>query len=126
QPSIRHVRRADRDQIYRVKVATDKLSTKFEDWIEKDLLKLNAFDVREVALNDYSLEEGVAPDGGIGLRMHPRSRMKLAYDDSKSNWSLVDMSEFDQQGKATPATLAEDEELNNEKLNGLKTALDDL
>ena len=54
QPTLRYVRVADRDQICRVAIRTDKLSTKFEDWIEKDLLKLNAFDVRQVELNDYS------------------------------------------------------------------------
>ena len=35
-----------------VAVKTDKLSTKFGDWIEKDLLKLNAFDVRSVQMDD--------------------------------------------------------------------------
>ena len=45
-------------------IKTDKFSTKFEDWIEKDLLKLNAFDVREVQLNDYSANVGPAPMAG--------------------------------------------------------------
>ena len=126
KPELRYVRRADRDQIFPVAIKTDKLSTKFEDWIEKDLLKLNAFDVREVALNDYSLEEGVTPQGGIGLRMHPRSKMDLRFDDSKSAWTLVDMSEFDEKGQPVVSKLAEDEELNSEKLNNLKSALDDL
>ena len=126
QPALRYVRRADRDQIYRVAIKTDKLSTKFEDWIEKDLLKLAAFDVRQVELNDYSTQEGVRADGRPGLGINQRSKMKLAYDDAKSNWSLVEMSQFDQKGQPVPAELAEDEELNNEKLNNLKTALDDL
>lgn len=126
QPGLRYVRQADRDQIYVVAIKTDKLSTKFEDWIEKDLLKLNAFDVRQVALNDYSLEEGQTAQGGIGLRMHPRSKMSLAFDDAKSNWSLLEMTQYDQQGQPVETKLADDEELNAEKLNGLKTALDDL
>ncbi len=126
QPNIRHVRRPDRDQIYRVSLKTDKLSTKFEDWIEKDLLKLNAFDVREVGLNDYSSEEVAAPGGGIGLRMHQRSRMKLGFDDAKSSWSLIEMAQFDQKRNPVPVEMADDEELNNEKLNALKSALDDL
>jgi hypothetical protein len=120
------VRRADRDQICEVKIKTDKLSTKFEDWIEKDLLKLNAFDVRQVELNDYSTQEGVREDGSVGLGVLKRSRMKLDYDDSKSSWKLDEMAEFDNKGKSTPGMLADEEELNNEKLNGLKSALDDL
>src|SRR4029079_3956294 len=126
QPGLRYVRSADRDQIYVVKVKTDKFSTKFEDWIEKDLLKLQAFDVRDVELNDYSTADNVSANGGIQLQVKKRNRIKLAYDDSKSNWKLVEISEFDEKGQPIPGELAEDEELNNEKLNALKTALDDL
>lgn len=126
QPGLRYVRSADRDQIYVVKVKTDKFSTKFEDWIEKDLLKLQAFDVRDVELNDYSTADNVTVNGGIQLQVKKRNRIKLAYDDTKSNWKLVEISEFDEKGNPVPSELAEDEELNNEKLNALKTALDDL
>ncbi len=126
QPSQHYVRRADRDQIYRVSVKTDKLSTKFEDWIEKDLLKLNGFDVRGVESNDYSLSEAAGAGGGVTLLLKRRSLMKLAYDDSKSSWSVVDMATFDKKGNPVPAPLGEDEELNTEKLNGMKSALDDL
>ncbi|HEY2894408.1 MAG TPA: DUF4340 domain-containing protein [Pirellulales bacterium] len=126
QPGLRYVRSADRDQIYVVKVKTDKFSTKFEDWIEKDLLKLQAFDVRDVELNDYSTADNVSVDGGIQLQVKKRNRIKVAYDDTKSNWKLIEISEFDDKGKPIPGELAEDEELNNEKLNALKTALDDL
>ncbi|MEX2113663.1 MAG: DUF4340 domain-containing protein [Pirellulales bacterium] len=126
QPALRYVREEGRDPIYTVAIKTDQLSTKFEDWIEEDLLKLNAFDVRNVELNDYSLEEGLTQDGKVGLRMNPRSKAKLAFDDAKSNWSLVEMTEFDEKQEGKPAQLAENEELNAEKLNALKSALDDL
>jgi hypothetical protein len=125
QPALRYVRRADRDQIFMVNVKTDKFSTKFENWIEKNLLKLNAFDVRQLELNDYSLTESLTNEG-VRLLIHKRSRMKLAYDDAKSTWSLLDMAEFDPKGEPVPATLEDDEELNSEKLNTLKTALNDL
>jgi hypothetical protein len=125
QPALRYVRRADRDQIFTVNVKTDKFSTKFENWIEKNLLKLNAFDVREVGLNDYSLTESLT-NQGVRLLIHKRSRMKLGYDDAKSSWSLLDMAEFDPKGEPVPAKLEDDEELNSEKLNTLKTALNDL
>jgi Domain of unknown function (DUF4340) len=125
QPALRYVRRADRDQIYTVKVKTDRFSTKFEDWIEKDLLKLNAFDVRNVELNDYTTADNLSADG-IKLQVKKRSRAKLAYDDTKSNWNLVEMAEFDDKGEPVPIELADDEELNSEKLNTMKTALDDL
>jgi len=122
---LRYVRRAERDQIYTVKVKTDKFSTKFEDWIEKDLLKLNAFDIRQVALNDYSTADNLTVDG-VSLMVKKRSKIDLGFDDAKSSWNLIEMSEFDDKGEPVPVKLGEDEELNNEKLNALKTALDDL
>ena len=125
QPALHYVRRADRDQIYRVSIKTDKFSTKFEDWIEKNLLKLNAFDVRGIELNDYSLTEHRALDG-VTLRIKKNSLMKLAYDDAKSNWNLVEMATFDKEGEPVPAEMGADEELNAEKLNALKSALNDL
>ena len=39
-----------------VAVKTDKLSTKFGDWIEKDLLKLNTLDIKQMEIRDYSVD----------------------------------------------------------------------
>ncbi len=125
-PQLHYVREVGRDPIYTVRIDTTEFSTKFGDWIEKDLLKLNAFDVANVELNDYSTHTGVTPDGRPGLQLEQRSEIDLAYNDAKSEWTLVDMKEFDDRGNATPVTLAEGEQLNSEKLNAMKTALQDL
>lgn len=120
----RYVRRANQDRIYTAKLSTDKFSTKFEDWIEKDLLKLNTFDVRTLKLNDYTTELALSQDGIVPVR-DDRMAALLKYEDDKGNWKLVELTKFQ---KETPVvdTLAEDEELNTEKLNALKTALGDL
>ena len=120
KPDLHFVRKPSQDQVYRVSVKTDKLSTKFGDWIEKDLLKLNAFDVRSVGVNDYSI---VQVRGGLGQLK--RSEINLEYDDAKAAWKLADLVEYED-GKPVKTELKDDEELNSEKLNALKTALDDL
>jgi len=126
KPNLRYVRRVGQDQVFMAAVKTDKLSTKFEDWIEKDLLKLNTFDIRQVLLNDYSIQTRQTLQGLVGYPMH-RSRMKLAYDDEKGAWNLAELIAFDPKTQdPKPAKLAADEELNTEKLNAMKTALDDL
>jgi hypothetical protein len=125
QPGLRYVRRVGKDQIFSVKLAVDKLSTKFDDWIEKDLLMLNSFDVKEVVLNDYSSQIGIS-QGRPVLNRDQRNLIKLGYDDAGAKWNLVELSEFDEQGKPKPAKLADDEELNTQKLNDLRNALDDL
>jgi len=126
QPAQRYVRRAGNDYIYTVTVNTDKLSTKFGEWIEKDLLKLTAFDVRKVDINDYSSQAVVTPQGRPALQLDKRSEIELSFDDAKSTWDLVSLQEFDDKGAAQEVKLGEGEELNAEKLNNLKTALDDL
>ena len=97
--ALRHVRRAERDQIYTSRVKTDKFSTKFEDWIEKDLLKLNAFDIRQVALNDYSTSRQPTADG-VSLRVKNAQQVELGFDDAKSSWNLIEMDRVRREGRA--------------------------
>ena len=127
----RYVREAGRDIVYVIEIDPTKLSTNFEDWIEKDLLKLNSWDLQQAQIKDYSAEMHVVmrQDGspGLGLSMDPRSEMTLAYNDADSKWSAEKLQKFDAATKSyAEFKLAEDEELNNETLNALKTALDDL
>jgi hypothetical protein len=130
----RYVREAGRDIVYAIEIDRSKLSTNFEDWIEKDLLKLNAWDLQSVEIKDYSAElvRVEMPDGRIGVQpaWDPRAEMTLAYNDADSKWSPVKLRQFDpkkgEHGEHVDFTLAEDEELNEESLNGLKNALDEL
>jgi hypothetical protein len=130
----RYVREADRDIVYIIEIDPTKLTTHFEDWIEKDLLKLNSWDLQQVAIKDYSAElvQGITPDGqlAIAIDRDRRAEMTFAYNDTDAKWSPVSLKQFDAKaggdGQYVDFKLAEDEELNSEKLNGLKTALDDL
>ena len=49
------VRKPGQNPIYVVKIDPAKFPTEFEKWIERDLLKMNSFDVEHVALKDYSI-----------------------------------------------------------------------
>ena len=63
--------------VYVIEIDPTKLSTNFEDWIEKDLLKLNAWDLQQVEIKDYSAEMQLVmgPNGrpAIGVAWDPRS-----------------------------------------------------
>lgn len=115
---LRYVRCAGQDPVYVVALKTDKLTTRFEDWIEEDLLKLNTWDVKQVQVYDYSL------DVVLG-QLSPRNRIVLDYDDKDAKWSLGQCDVFTEKGWQ-PEPLAESEELNTTKLNDMKWALDDL
>src|SRR2546423_606139 len=53
RPGLRYVRRAEKDQVYSVKLDTQYLSNRFEDWIERNLLKIDPLDLKQVVLADY-------------------------------------------------------------------------
>jgi len=120
RPELYYVRVPGQNQVYKVQVKTDKLSTKFQNWIEEDLLKLNAFDVKEIVMDDHSVDE-------LKQALILRGMTTVDFDSKDSKWSLADMKLFDREtGKWNEVKLADDEELNVQKLNELKTALDDL
>lgn len=125
-----YVREANRDIVYVAEVDPTKLSTNFEDWIEKDLLKLNAWDIQQVQINDYSAElQPVMTPQGIAIQVawDPRAEFKFNYDDQNSKWTAEELKQFDKGSeKYTTFKLADDQELNTAKLDALKTALDDL
>jgi hypothetical protein len=127
----RYVREVGRDAVYVIEIDRSKLSTNFEDWIEKDLLKLQSWDLQNVNVKDYSAALVMSPDGsGLSIERDDRSDLTLAYDDGSSKWTPVKLTSFDrsqgERGEYVEFKLADDEELNEESLNGLKTALGDL
>ena len=119
QFGLRYVRLIGQDPVYTVKANTSKLSTKFEDWIEDDLLKLSSWDIRTVDIDDYSVDilQGV---------ITPRGQISLEYNDTgEPRWKLDIDRVYKKEGWADKG-LGENEELNTDTLNDLKSALDDL
>src|SRR5262249_54312707 len=106
----RYVRLPDRDDVYQVKIDADKFSTKFKDWIEPKLLKLDSFKIKNVTIIDTGLKE-VAPGEAAP---ETRGVMEFTYDEAGSgdHWKLLD---------APTGT-----KLDETKLNDLKSALDDM
>lgn len=100
---FRYVRLPDQKTVYRVKTDLDP-SAEFKDWIEPDLLKLSNWDLRKIEIDNHRVDEarGAVLQGEV---------LSLSSKDG-STWTLEDK--------------AENEELVNEKLNDLKTAMDDL
>jgi len=126
----RYVRNADQDVAYVVNLQTDALTTRFEDWIEKDLLKLNPLDIRQVHIKDYSAEfQPVLTQSGIRLQpsWDHRGELELIYDDDESKWTAKRLQEFDtEKGDFVEFTLDEKETLNEDALRELRNGLDDL
>lgn len=115
-PDLHYVRKLDEDTVYTVEVKTDKLSTKFEDWIEKNLLKMDRFDLKNIEIDAYSVDL-------VRQRLNQNGLLRFDYQDTGENhWTLG--KDTDSNGK--PRKLADDQELNNAKLDEMQRAFDDL
>lgn len=125
-----YVRKPTQYPVYVLEINPDDFSTKFEDWIEPDLLKLNSFDVKEVVLNDYSFSADlVMTNRGLEpqLDWDRRNKMTLVYDEPTGEWQAKELQSYDAESDSyKPFTLADNQELNSDSLRELKNALDDL
>lgn len=103
--NLRYVRAPGKDRVYTTKVDTQQLTTKFEDWIERDLLKLSAWQITDVTIDDYSVDE-------VNNTIKRGDTLKLHYTQKDNKWSLEG--------------LAEGENVIADKLEAMRTALSDV
>ena len=68
----RYVRVPGKNRVYGVNVKVD-LSTKFADWIETNLLKLDAAHIRSITFDNYKVEPRTRP-AHSGKTLHDRSQ----------------------------------------------------
>ena len=127
RPGLRYVRRAGQDPIYTAAVSTANLSTNFDRWIEKNILKMNAWDLDRLWVRDYSTALGMDERGQVGLERENRGEIVLQYNEQGDpHWKLIEDRRVNKDGTLTPVKMADDEELNVAKIDELKNALDDL
>lgn len=99
---FRFVRVPGQKRVYAVRMNID-ISTKFSDWIESDLLKVNKDDIKQVVLKDYSIDE---------RRGLVNQRDVVVLDKKDSDWIANKMSSS--------------EEVDKTKINDFLTTLDGL
>ena len=114
QSRQRFARLPGKARVYQLQIDPSRLSTKFSDWIDTDLLRLNVFDVDSITVRDYSLGQGVIEE-----------RMVITVREQAGTWQVDQFTEF-LDGQMVPTSLADGEELNQQRLNTLRDSLDDL
>ena len=102
----RYVRVPGHKQIYGVNVKAD-LSTKFADWIETNLLKLDSSRIRRVKFDNHKVD----PERGQLLK---GDVVTIERKDSGASWTIAGQ------------TIPPDQEINTDKLSTLTSALADL
>ena len=98
----RYVRVPDQKKTYAIKTKIE-ISTKFEDWIETDLLQVSQAAIRKITIDNYSIGEKGIKD---------RTTYFLSRDDGGAAWKVTGIKET--------------EEPNAENIGTMLGALDDL
>ena len=102
RPGFRFVRVPDQKRVYAVRMDID-ISTKFSDWIEADLLKVEKIKIEKIVLKDYTVNEQTGT-----IDQHDN----LILNKTDDGWTADDMSE--------------DQEVDDTVINDLITAIDEL
>jgi len=117
----RYVRIPGQNPVYVVNMDNLVFSTKFEDWIEKDLLQLSSIDISRIDVQSY--DAALESAGSLSMNRSYDASVEV---DGSSDWKLLSLVRYDDQQQPIPSSLAEGEKLATAKLNELKNALDDL
>ena len=103
----RYVRIPGQNTVFTAEIQNaNDVTTKFVDWVEKDFLDLDKWNIKRITLDNYE----------VNLAKGQLNRIDNPYvlDYADSEWKL------------SGSALSEKEELDKEKLDSLKDALDDL
>jgi hypothetical protein len=107
---------------FTVDLNMDIFDTDFSKWIENNLLDINGLDLTTIDINDYAIYQTQQ-----GPTLAPRSNSSLSLDETDNIWQLNSMLQYDDQSsEPSVITLTDDEELNSERIDTLKTALENL
>ena len=118
---LRYVRKAGETSVYEVAAKTDRLSTKFEDWVEKSLLKFNSWDLKQIEIHDHSV------DDTRGVLVLKGEITAVNNDPNEPKWLIAQNKVYDNPTKKwVDRKLADDQEANATKLDEIKTAFDEL
>ena len=128
-----YVRQASNDQVYTVALDPTSLSTRFEDWIERDVLQFDPLELKDISISDYTVltqQQPVLGAEGLGVvtvveGLDMEAEIQLEYDQTDLEWKLKDLTAFEE-GQPRKETLTADQQLNKARLEEMKEALDDL
>jgi len=104
--NLYYVRRADEERIYTADLGNLQVSTKFADWIEKDILQVQSADVRELLISRYYVDEAQG-------KVVQEGQIELKRGTGNDPWNLKDLK-------------PETEKLKLAEVNSLLTSLEEL
>ncbi|MDR0870615.1 MAG: DUF4340 domain-containing protein [Planctomycetaceae bacterium] len=131
--NLRYVRVQGQLPVYVVSIDPNRFSTKFDEWIEKNLLDISTFDIKQIYVDEYSIKiEHQLTNQGIVGELQPTFTGDLTLDYNGSatgpeKWTLAKWMGFrGEKYEYYERKIKEGEELNTETLDGMISALNDL
>lgn len=120
-PARRYVRKPGQRRVYEIEYDLGVLKTDFRDWIERDLLNLESFDIEQLTTKKYQVDPTRVLQGVADVTHDYQAKVKL----DKTDWILEELIEY-KNNKPENRTLTPDQELNTTRLNDLRNELDEL
>jgi hypothetical protein len=102
------------------------LSTRFADWIETNLLKVDTGKVRKVLFDNYKMQEAVMSNGERGLTPVGDERVTITRKESFGPWNATIEKRDPNSGEWESSGVPAGQEANEDKLRSLTDALGDL
>jgi hypothetical protein len=121
----KYVRVPDQKRTYGVVVKADP-STRFADWIETNLLKVDSGRIRKVVFDNYKMQEKQLPDGRRTLMPVGDQKVTITRKESFGPWSAAIEKADPNTGEWKPSPLPANQEPNEDRLRSLVDALGDL
>ncbi|HBE67857.1 MAG TPA: hypothetical protein DDW52_06885, partial [Planctomycetaceae bacterium] len=116
----RYVRVPSEDAVYVVELDSAPFTTEFGDWIDKKLLEVRSFDITSIQLRDYAL---FPTENSYAMRRNFDA--DFTYQPTASSWSLDRLLTYEG-ATSTETELPPGESLNEQALNDLRNAVQDL
>jgi hypothetical protein len=123
--SQKYVRVPDQKRTYGVAVKAD-LSTRFADWIETNLLKVDTGKVRKVIFDNYKMREARTADGQPVLVPERGDKVTVTRKESFGPWTVAIEKKDPKSGEWKSSGVPDGQEPNEDRLRSLIDALGDL
>lgn len=79
KPRMHYVREAGSDDVFTADIDFS-ISSAFKDWVETDLLKIDESDIRQMVIQDYSVDEST-------MQLQKRAETVFQRENDKTDWS---------------------------------------
>lgn len=130
---LRYVRVSNEVPVYVVEIDPERFAVNFDQWIEKNLLDISTYNIKEVFIDEYSLKTEIQlTQRGPREILSPdfRGDILFAYDSNATGpekWKLLRWMKFrGANHDYYEQKLPEGEELNTETLDNMISAMNDL